>query len=59
MLARRLGMTLAELDARMGYDEYLRWRAFHQWEAREREMAAERARQRAQEASQAAKGRRR
>lgn len=25
-------MTIAELQARMGYDEYIRWRAF--WSAR-------------------------
>jgi hypothetical protein len=24
-------MTIAELQARMGYDEYVRWRAFWSW----------------------------
>lgn len=31
LLAEKLGMTVAELQARMGYDEYVRWRAFWSW----------------------------
>lgn len=38
VLARELGMTVAELEARMSYDEYLRWRAFHSWEAWKAEL---------------------
>ena len=44
LLARSLGMTLAELDARVGYDEYLRWRAFFNWESWQREQARSAAR---------------
>lgn len=42
-LARDLGMTLSDLDERMGYDEYLRWRAFYHYEAWQQEQAAVRA----------------
>jgi hypothetical protein len=31
-------MTVAELEARMSYDEYLRWRAFYAWEAWRQEL---------------------
>ena len=33
MLAEALGMTLAEMRARMSYDEYIDWRAYYQWQA--------------------------
>lgn len=49
MLARALGMTLAELDARVSYDEYLQWRAFHSWEAWKHEQAEAAARARAKD----------
>lgn len=32
VLARELGMTLAELAARMGAGEWVRWRAFYIFE---------------------------
>ena len=33
VLCRDLGFgTVAELDERMGYDEYVRWRAFYNYE---------------------------
>jgi hypothetical protein len=32
IVARDLGMTLAELDARMGAGEWVRWRAFYVYE---------------------------
>lgn len=30
-LAEKLGMTVADLRARMSYDEYVQWRAFWSW----------------------------
>lgn len=48
ILARALGMTLAELDARVSWDEYRRWRAFWGWEAWKEEQAMLAARLRAQ-----------
>lgn len=56
MLARDLGVTVAELDARMAYGEYLRWRAFYNWERWMAEMEAAKARVRAKD--QASKRRR-
>lgn len=44
ILARDLGLTLAELEARMGGDEYLRWRAFYAYEVWKAEEAAREAR---------------
>lgn len=33
VLAEKLGMTIAELRARMSFDEYLQWRAYFNWQA--------------------------
>jgi hypothetical protein len=37
VLARALGVTVAELRYRLGYGEYLAWRAFYNYEAWEAE----------------------
>lgn len=41
MLANRLGVSLAEVDA-MPLDDYLGWLAFFEWHKKEQEFAAER-----------------
>ena len=46
-LARELGMTRAELLERMSAQEFAQWVAFLQLEAREREQAQRRAKNRA------------
>jgi hypothetical protein len=32
-LAEQLGMTVADLRARLSYEEYIQWRAFYTWRA--------------------------
>lgn len=39
-LAETLGMTVAELQARLGYDELLQWRAYFGWKAWKAEQYA-------------------
>lgn len=43
MLARDLGMTVAELGARMDYTEYVQWIALYEVEGEEQKRAIKRA----------------
>ena len=41
VLAEALGMTVAEMQVRMGNDEFTRWRAFHTYRAAMRKLELE------------------